>query len=68
MPAWTADEIEKLKKLAEDGASRPRIAAKMGRTMTAVVAIAKQNGIQIKSPRQIRLANGLSPRWAANRE
>lgn len=67
MVAWTPDELERLKQLAEGGTSRLRIAAKLGRTITAILTIARQNGIPIKSSKEIRKANGLAPNWAANR-
>lgn len=67
MADWTPDQIEKLKALAESGASRTRIAAHFRRSMSAVVATAKLNGIRIRTAAETRKANGLSGRWANNR-
>lgn len=66
MTEWTAIEISTLKKLADEGASRMRIAARLGRSTIAVVAIAKRHGIRLKSVSDVRKANGLSPKWSSN--
>jgi hypothetical protein len=67
MTAWTSDQIETFKELAVSGASRARIAARLGRTQSAIKLEAKKLGVKIKSPKEVRKANGLSPYWGDNR-
>jgi hypothetical protein len=64
---WSPDAIEKLKALAEAGVSCARIASKLKRTMAAVRTVARENGIRLKTPRQVRESYGLSTKWSSNR-
>jgi hypothetical protein len=68
MTAWSPQDIETLKELAGSGASRARISVRLKRTLAAVKAMAAQLGIEIKSEKDVRKNNGLSPQWAKNRE
>ncbi len=68
MANWTPEAIEELKKLTESGASRLRIAAKLGRKISAVVAKAKVHGIRLKTTGEIRKSKGLAPTWNLHRD
>lgn len=42
---WTSEEIETIRKMAEDGETKMKVAAKFGRTLKSVSNIAYQSGI-----------------------
>jgi hypothetical protein len=67
MTVWRNDEIEQMKKLASEGATYVRAAARLGRTTVAIRVKAKELGVEFKTKREARVASGLSASWAQNR-
>lgn len=67
MTAWRDAEVEQLKKLAAEGASRVRAAARLNRSQSAIKVKAKELGITFKDRKAIRQAFGLDPHWTNNR-
>lgn len=68
MPSWSPEELQTLKEYAAAGASRARLAARLRRTEAAVKTEARKHGIELKSSKQVRKANGLSGHWSDNRD
>jgi hypothetical protein len=68
MTAWTPQDIETLKKLAEAGASPLRIAARLKRRMSAIRTVAYDHGIKLKTKGEVRESYGLSSRWQSRRK
>lgn len=52
--SWTPKQIERLKELANAGASPARIAAATKRSIMSVKMRARQVGVEIRTVRQIR--------------
>jgi hypothetical protein len=67
MTVWREEEIEDLKKLACEGATFVRAAARLGRTTTAIKAKAKEVGVEFRNKQAARRMLGLDPRWSQNR-
>jgi hypothetical protein len=67
MAAWTPEDIQALKDLAEAGASPLRIAARLKRRMSAVRTMAHEQGINLKTRGEVRESYGLSAKWRTNR-
>lgn len=67
VPAWSPDDIKELKALADAGVSPARIATRLKRTMAAVRRAAKEHGVQLKPPYQVRESYGIGGRWVTNR-
>jgi hypothetical protein len=67
MAAWTPEDIQTLKNLADAGASPLRIAARLKRRMSAIRTMAHEHGINLKTRGEVRESYGLSAKWRSNR-
>jgi len=54
---WTSDDIEKLKRLAESGASVMRCSAALGRSSSSVTKTARTLGLQLAGVRAVKATN-----------
>lgn len=53
---WTIEDIERLKRLSEEGASVARAAGALNRKTTAIAKVAKHHGIALAGTRQLKAA------------
>lgn len=67
MTVWSPQEIQVLREYSLSGASATRIAARLKRTTGAVRAVAQKLGIDLKTKKQVRAANGINQYWSSNR-
>ena len=54
--SWTDDDILRLRKLSEQGASLTRAAAALNRRTTSVAKVARQHGIALAGTRELKAA------------
>lgn len=54
--SWTDDDILRLRKLSEQGASLTRAAAALNRRTTSVAKVARQHGMALAGTRELKAA------------
>lgn len=68
MSEWTSSEETRLAEMAAQGASVFRAASCLHRSTSSIKRRARELGIKLKDAKATRLAGGLKPGWAENRE
>lgn len=67
MTEWSSADLAILQELAARGASATRVAARLGRSVTAVKKRANEIGVVLKNASEVRKQGGLDENWVKNR-